>query len=182
MLVMLDRDGVLNEDRADFVKSPAELRLLPGAAEAVARLNRAGHKVVVCTNQSCVGRGIIDRAMLDKIHQFLTAELGKRGARLDALLVATDAPWAAGGRRKPNAGMLQEALCDANSRAEEAVYIGDSLDDMRAAAAAGCRRILVRTGKGRNTEAQEFPPEVLPLAVHDDLASAVAYLLGEQQC
>ena len=178
-LVLLDRDGVLNEDRPDSVKTPDELALLPGAAQAVARLNRAGRRVVVVTNQSIVGRGRIDQTMLARIHDRLRAELAREGAHLDAILVAPDAPETAGERRKPGAGMLHEALRRYRSEASETPMIGDALGDLEAAAAAGCKRILVRTGKGRATQAAGLPAHVLPVAVHDDLPAAVSALLDE---
>lgn len=178
MLVMLDRDGVLNEDRPDFVKSPAELVLIPGAARALSRLNRAGHQVAVCTNQSCVGRGLIDAIMLERIHDELRARLQDAGGRLDAILVATDAPDGASARRKPGPGMLLEALAQFAARPEDAVYIGDSLGDLQAAKAAGCKRILVRTGKGKMTEAKGVPAELAPFLVFDDFSAAADHVLG----
>ena len=178
MLVLLDRDGVLNVNRPDYVKTPAELVLLPGAAAAVARLNRAGHRVMVCTNQSAVGRGIIDLAMLERIHQKLAGELRVAGGKIDRVLACTDPPWAATDRRKPGPGMLREAMQSARIAAADTVMIGDHLRDLEAAAAAGCRRILVRTGDGAATQAKGIPPALLPLTVCDDLAAAVTALLG----
>src|SRR5215475_3626681 len=99
-LVLLDRDGVLNADREDSVKSPGELVMLPGAAQAVARLNNAGRLVALCSNQSVVGRGVIDEAMLARIHETLASELARVGGRLNAWFYCTDAPHAAGPRRK----------------------------------------------------------------------------------
>lgn len=177
-LVLLDRDGVLNEDRPQSVRLPGELVLLPRAAEAVARLNAAGIKVAVLTNQSVVGRGIIDAAMLDRIHDRLRDELARAGARLDAIFVATDAPDAPTARRKPGGAMLREALDRFGASAAETPMIGDDLRDLEAAAAVGCRRILVRTGKGRATQAAGLPPHVLPVAIHEDLWSAVDALLA----
>ncbi len=177
MLVMLDRDGVLNEDRADFVKHPGELVMVPGAAEAVARLNQAGHLVAVVTNQSAVGRGVISSDMLARIHENLRDRLARAGARLDALEICTDAPWAAGPRRKPAPGMLAETLRRFSMSAAESVMIGDSLRDLEAAAALGVRRILVRTGKGALTQAKGLPANILPVSVYDDLGGAVAALL-----
>src|SRR3990172_10717807 len=169
MLVVLDRDGVLNEERSDFVKSPDELRVLAGAGRAVARLNAAGHRVVVCTNQSCVGRGIIDGVMLERIHAALKDGLQAGGARLDDIFVAPDPPWAASEWRKPGPGMLREAMAKHRATPADTVAIGDSLRDLQAAATVGCRRILVRTGKGRATQARGLPPDVLPVAVFEDL-------------
>lgn len=176
---MLDRDGVLNRDRSDFVKTPAELELLHGAVEAVARLNRSGIKVALVTNQSVVGRGIIPSQMLDLIHRHLQERLAQHGARLDALFVCTDPPGPPSLRRKPAPGMLREAMQRFRVTPSEAVMIGDDLRDLQAAAAAGCARILVRSGKGAATQAAGLPPELLPVAVHADLGAAVAALLGE---
>lgn len=177
-LVLLDRDGVLNRDRADFVKSPDELVLIPGAAAAIARLNRAGVAAVVVSNQSAVGRGIIDDAMLACIHDKLAAELAAAGAALDSIIVCTDAPEKASERRKPGAGMLREAMEKFYADPARTVVVGDALRDLEAAAAAGCPRVLVRTGKGAATEQAGIPSRLQPVAVYDDLARAVDALLS----
>jgi D-glycero-D-manno-heptose 1,7-bisphosphate phosphatase len=174
-LVLLDRDGVLNQDRDDYVKSPAELIVLPDAPEAVARLNRAGVKVAVVTNQSAVGRGIITLADLEAIHARLIERLAAAGAALDALLFAPDAPDGASDRRKPGPGMLHEAMAQFRVGPEETVMIGDQPTDAEAARRAGVGFILVRTGKGRVTEARQ--PPVGARAVFDDLSGAVGGLL-----
>ena len=179
MLVLLDRDGVLNLEPPDRVISPDQLELIDGAAEAVARLNAAGHTVVVATNQSIVGRGVIDSAMLECIHDRLSDLLAAKGGRLDDILSCTDAPWAATARRKPGPDMLLEALARYQSKPAATPFIGDDVTDLEAAARAGCRRILVRTGKGRTLEAEGPPDHVLPVAVYDDLGAAVDALLGE---
>jgi len=179
MLVLLDRDGVLNEDRPDHVLNPGQLVMLPGSAEAVARLKAAGHLVAICTNQSCVGRGMIAPDMLDRIHDRLRDELARVGARVDLLLACTDPPWDAGPRRKPAPGMLREALGHFRVPASQTPFIGDSLGDLEAAHAAGCRRILVRTGKGAATQAKGLAADLLPVAVRADLAEAVDALLAE---
>ncbi len=177
-LVLLDRDGVLNQDRPDSVTSPDQLILLPGAAQAVARLNAAGAKVCVVTNQSVIGRGIMDEAMLARIHAKLTAGLAAEGARLDALLHCPDPFDRPTRRRKPGPGMLEEALAQFAAAPAASPMIGDALRDLEAAVAAGCPRILVRTGKGAATEAAGLPDAVAPVAVHDDLAAAVDSLLS----
>lgn len=177
-LVLLDRDGTLNVDRTDFVKTPDELVMLPGAAMAVARLNAARIPVALVTNQSVIGRGIIAPAMLERIHGRLQEALAQAGARLDAILVATEAPGAPSARRKPAPGMLREAIARFQVAPGEAAMIGDSLRDLEAATAAGVARHLVRTGHGRSTQAAGLPAAVLPVRVHDDLAAAVAALLG----
>jgi len=176
-LVMLDRDGVLNEDRPEGVLRPDNLVMLPRAAEAVGRLNAAGVKVAVVTNQSSVGRGAIDEAMLERINARLHLALAAAGAHLDALLFAPDAPGAATERRKPGPGMLREALAAFDAVPGDSPMIGDALRDLEAAAAAGCPRVLVRTGKGASTEAEGLPEAVQPVAVYGDLWDAVDHLL-----
>jgi D-glycero-D-manno-heptose 1,7-bisphosphate phosphatase len=179
-LVLLDRDGVINHDRAESVRSPAELVLLPGSAEAIARLNAADVRVAVVTNQSVVGRGLISMQELDRIHAELKSRLAREGARLDALLCCTDPPDRASPRRKPGPQMLQEALRMFHAQAAETPMIGDDLRDLQAARAAGCRRVLVRTGKGAAVQAAGIPHELLPVSVRADLAAAVdSYLKGE---
>lgn len=179
MLVLLDRDGVFNDDRPDFVKSPDEFVPIPGSFEAVARLNAERHLVAVVTNQSVVGRGLIDEEMLARIHDKLHAALHRANGHIDALIHCSDAPWQATDRRKPGAGMLREAMTKFSHPPGECVMIGDSLRDLQAAATAGIRRILVRTGQGARTQAQGVPPEVLPVSVYDNLAAAVDELLSD---
>lgn len=180
MLILLDRDGVLNRDTPDdYVKSPDELVMLPGVGQAVARLNARGWPVAVCTNQACIGKGIIDEAMLGRIHDKLFDALARDGAKIDALFFAPDPPWAATERRKPGAGMLREAMQRFRASPQETVFIGDNLTDLQAGVKAGVRRILVRSGKGAQTQAKGLPPEVLPVTVAEDLSDAVNRLLSE---
>ena len=179
-LVMLDRDGVLTVERANYVKHPGELLLIPRAAEACAALNAAEVKVAVVSNQSIVGRGIISAEMLERIHAKLRVELAAAGARLDLLLTCLDPPWAAGERRKPAPGMLREALAHFRLSPVEAVMVGDQLSDLRAARAAAVAPILVRTGKGAETQALGLPQDILPVSVYDDLHGAVEALLASR--
>ncbi|WP_339713648.1 HAD-IIIA family hydrolase [uncultured Sneathiella sp.] len=177
MLVLLDRDGVINEDRADFVKSPAELIFIPKALEAIARLNGHGHKLAVVTNQSCIGRGIINEEQLDSIHGKLRDALVKVAGRLDDIIIAPDAPWAATERRKPGPGMLIEAMRKFNMLPAETVLIGDSERDIEAAKSAGCHRILVQTGKGRKTLADGLKRHLMPVHIAADLDEAANFIL-----
>jgi D-glycero-D-manno-heptose 1,7-bisphosphate phosphatase len=177
-LVLTDRDGVLNEDRPEGVTHPHALTLIPGAAAALRRLNEAGIPVACVTNQSAVGRGIISANELATIQAKLTAELARAGARLDLVLIATDAPERPGPRRKPGPGMLLEALERFQVAPEQAVMIGDDLRDLEAAVAAGCRRILVRTGKGAALAAAGVPERLQPVQLCDSFAAAVDRLLG----
>ncbi len=128
-----------------------------------------------------VGRGIIDETMLGRIHEKLADELARAGARLDALFFCSDVPNNAGPRRKPAPGMLFEAMRGFRIAAEDTVMIGDALSDLEAASSAGCRRILLRTGKGAATQAAGLPRHVLPVAVCEDLSAAVDSLLDTSQ-
>lgn len=177
-LVLLDRDGVLNEDRADWVKNPDQWQPLEGVAAAVAHLNQAGLKVALVTNQSCIGRGVVSEQMVELIHHKMGAYLAQSGAALDGIFICPDPPWAASARRKPSPGMLREAMQRFSAAPEQTVMIGDDLRDLQAAAAAGCARILVRTGKGIETQGQGIPAELLPVMVCADLAEAAQRLLA----
>ncbi len=177
MLILLDRDGVINEERGDYVTRPEEMILIDGTADAIARLNRAGYRIAVVTNQGCIGRGLIDEARLKDIHEHMQTLLAAAGARIDKIYVCPDPPWTATERRKPAPGMLNEALKEFAARPEQTPFIGDSLRDLQAACAAGCPPMLVRTGHGRRTERNGLPPLPLPVKIHDDLAAAVDYIL-----
>ena len=177
---MLDRDGVLNEDRADYVKHPGELVMIEGAAAACAKLNRAGIKVAIVSNQAGVGRGIISADMLERINVKLRDEIAAQGGAIDLLLTCTDARDGMSGRRKPEPGMLREALAHFRVQPAEAVMIGDQLRDLVAARTAGVPRILVRTGKGAELQAKGLPEDILPVAVYDSLQAAVEDLLASR--
>ncbi len=176
MLILLDRDGVLNEDRSDFVKSPDELVMLPGAAEAVARLKKAGHEIAIVTNQSCIGRGIITSDILDSIHRKLLSIIREKGGDIDAIYIAPDAPWEASENRKPGAGMLLQAMERFRKSPKQAILIGDALRDLQAAQKAGCHRVLVQTGKGRKTQKEGLSPDLMPVSVARDLDEAVIFV------
>ncbi|MBT5752268.1 MAG: HAD-IIIA family hydrolase [Rhodospirillaceae bacterium] len=180
-MVLLDRDGVLNEDRSDYVKSPDELILIPGAATAIARLNRAGFLTVVVTNQGAIGRGLFDLDMLARIHEKLRAELAREDAHIDDILFCPDHPDRPTERRKPAPGMLLEGLSRHGGVAEETPMIGDTLRDMEAAAAIGCPRMMVRTGHGEKTLAAGLGDDIQPVRIFADLAAAIDVWLGEQK-
>src|SRR4051812_2376050 len=131
-LVLLDRDGVLNDEIGGYISDPGKLRMIPGSAAAVARLNRAGLKVAVCTNQSVVGRGICDMAMLERINSRLADYLAAEGAHIDHIFVCTDHPDNPTRRRKPGPGMLEEATRMFNAEPRETPMIGDNLRDLEA--------------------------------------------------
>ncbi|MAR57043.1 MAG: D-glycero-beta-D-manno-heptose-1,7-bisphosphate 7-phosphatase [Rickettsiales bacterium] len=181
MLVLLDRDGVINVDLPNGVIDTAQLELIPGSAEAIARLNAADIRVAICTNQSNIGRGNLTEDQLAEIHQHLKAQLAESGAEIDAIYFAPDRPDAASPRRKPSSGMLQEALHDFHALPAETPFIGDAITDLQAAQAIGCPFYLVRTGKGRITASLPELRSHPPLAIVDDLSAAVDHWLRLQQ-
>ena len=176
-LFLLDRDGVVLVNRPDNIKTQADLELIAKAPEAIACLNKAGFRVVICTNQPEVGLGAMTRGELDAVHDALKRMLAARGAKVDLVLCCTTEQKCP--RRKPAAGMLAEALARYEATASETPFVGDQLDDLKAAFHAGCRRVLVRTGLGRKTLDKGIPQYLSPVAVHDDLACVVeAHLTG----
>lgn len=170
-LYLLDRDGVVVVNRSDNIKTAAQLKLIPGAAEAIARLNQAGFDVAMCTNQPEVSRGAMSHAQLDAVHEALQQMLAARGAHVDAVLCCTCERKTP--RLKPAPGLLIEALSRFGASAKDTPFVGDQVDDLKAAFHAGCPRVLVRTGLGRKALEHGLPAWVGPVAVYDDLAAAV---------
>ncbi len=174
-LAILDRDGVINVDSDDYVKTPDEWVPLPGSIEAIARLKAAGWRVAVATNQSGLGRGLFDETALQAMHEKLARLLGTHGAALDALVWCPHAPGQGCGCRKPLPGLFHDIAQRLNCSLEGAVAIGDSLRDLQAAVAVGASPVLVLTGKGQRTlEAGPLPSGT---RVYADLAAAVQDLL-----
>ena len=152
-LVVLDRDGVINYDSAEFIKKPAEWKPIPGSLEAIARLNQDGYRVVVATNQSGIGRGRLDMAALNAIHDKMHKALALAGGRIDAVFYCPHAQEANCGCRKPKPGLLEDIAHRFNTELAGVPCIGDSLRDLQAAAAVDAQPILVLTGKGAQTVA-----------------------------
>lgn len=177
MLVLLDRDGVINEDLPQGVTSWQEFRLLPGALTAIARLTQAGCRIAIVTNQSAVAKGLMTEEELGAIHAQLRAEVEKAGGAINAIYYCTDHPDAPTERRKPAPGMLREALRDFGALPQNTACVGDALRDLEAATAAGCPGILVKTGKGQFTLNNGLPDALQPIVVMDDLSAAAEYIL-----
>lgn len=177
--LFLDRDGTLIEE-VNYLASPEQVRLIPGAAVAVRKLNAAGVPVVVVTNQAGVARGYFPEERVGEVHAHLSELLAIEGANVDAYYYCPHHGTAGIGEyridcecRKPKPGMLLKAAGDLNLDLSRSWMIGDKLDDLRAGAAAGCRTVLVRTGYGAKA-AETLPPEDLRLVgVVSDLPAAV---------
>jgi D-glycero-D-manno-heptose 1,7-bisphosphate phosphatase len=177
-LLVLDRDGVINHDSDQFIKSPEEWRPIPGSLEAIARLNQAGYRVVVATNQSGIGRGLFGMSTLTAIHEKMFKALGQVGGRIDAVFYCPHAANSNCDCRKPKPGMLVQIGLRFGVDMKDVPAIGDGLRDLQAAQTVGARPILVLTGKGEKTlAAGNLPPGT---AVFPDLAfAATALLAGE---
>lgn len=175
-LIVLDRDGVINQDSDEYIKSPEEFIPIPGSLEAIARLTQAGWRVVVATNQSGVARGYYDLATLQRIHDKLHRLLAGLGGQVEAIFYCPHGPDDQCDCRKPRPGLFH----DIESRLQVVLHgvpaVGDSLRDLEAAIAVGAAPILVRTGKGERTLAKGKGLDGIP--VFADLAAVVDSLLS----
>jgi D-glycero-D-manno-heptose 1,7-bisphosphate phosphatase len=170
-LIILDRDGVINHDSPDFIKSPAEWIPIPGSLEAIARLNQAGYRVVLATNQSGIARGLFDIATLNAIHAKMHAAAQLVGADIDAIFFCPHAALDACDCRKPKSGMFEEIGKRFKINLKGVPTVGDSLRDLQAGFNRGCAPYLVLTGKGEKTqETGGLPPGT---QVFPDLAAMV---------
>lgn len=152
-VVVLDRDGVINEDSGDFIKSVAEWHPIRGSLQAIARLSSAGFRVAVITNQSGVARGLLTEATLREIHRHMSAAVELAGGRLaGGIYYCPHHPDDGCDCRKPRSGLLHRLAADLGCSLTGAPFIGDRLSDLLAAEAVGARPILVRTGSGATTE------------------------------
>lgn len=176
-LVILDRDGVINQDSANFIKSPAEWIPIPGSLEAIALLNQSGFKVAVATNQSGVRRGLFDMATLNSIHEKMHRELALVGGRVEAVFYCPHSADDDCSCRKPKPGMIVEIGKRFSVELSQVFAVGDALRDLQAFASAGCMPVLVRTGKGEETLAGGNLPE--NTLVFADLHEAVQHILLE---
>jgi D-glycero-D-manno-heptose 1,7-bisphosphate phosphatase len=175
-LIVLDRDGVINYDSDQFIKSPDEWRPIPGSLEAMARLNHAGFRVIVATNQSGLGRRLFDMATLIAIHDKMYKMLAQLGGRIDALFYCPHTADSGCDCRKPKPGMLIEIGQRFGVDLTGIPCVGDGERDLQAAAAVGAQPILVLTGNGEKTlRSGNFPPNT---AIFPDLAFFVTALLA----
>jgi len=176
--VFLDRDGVINQNRADHVKCWAEFEFLPGAVEAVVRLSQSGIRVFVVTNQAIVNRGMVSRETVDNINRRMMREIAARGGRIEAVAYCPHRPEEKCYCRKPQPGLLLQLAGGHRVHLPQSVLIGDALSDLQAGVAVGCRTVLVLTGRGHDQLAQAQAARVDGLAVAPDLGAAVEMLLG----
>ncbi|RDI38379.1 D-glycero-beta-D-manno-heptose 1,7-bisphosphate 7-phosphatase [Aquicella lusitana] len=177
--VILDRDGVINYDSEEYIKTPDEWIPIPGSLSAIAQLNRAGFKVVVATNQSGVARGYYDIDILDDIHEKFLRELAAHGGYVEEIFFCPHHPDEQCPCRKPKPGLLYQIQEKYLVNLTETFFIGDSFVDVQAAHSAGCKPLLVLTGKGE--QSLEKYPELLAVPHFSNLASAVEYVIARQK-
>jgi len=182
-LVILDRDGVINQDSDQYIRSSADWQPIPGSIEAIVALSRAGYRVAVATNQSGLSRGYFSLDDLEAIHATLCQQVENQGGEVAGVFYCPHLPEEACSCRKPATGLLSAIESELGEAAAGAWFIGDSLKDLQAAQAFGCIPVLVKTGNGTNTlnTLQSAEPGVSnphSIAVYADLAAAAGALLA----
>ena len=176
-LIILDRDGVINHDSDQYIKSPAEWRPIAGSIEAIARLNQNGYRIAVATNQSGIGRGLFDMATLNAINDKMMEMVFRQGGRIDAVFFCPHTAVENCGCRKPKTGLYEEIAARFHTELKGVPCVGDSLKDLQAAEAVGGQPLLVLTGKGKKTkESGGMPRKTLVFA---DLAEAARHLVAQ---
>lgn len=177
-LLVLDRDGIINEERPDFVKSAEEWIPYPGSITAISQLTQAGFHIVLATNQSGLGRGVFDITALHAMHAKMHRLVEEAGGSIDAIFYCPHTPEAQCDCRKPKPGLLIEIAKRYNVSPETLVMVGDSLRDLQAIAAVQGQPILVLTGNGKKTlQHPDLPPNTL---VFDDLVAVAEYLIAHE--
>jgi len=181
-LVILDRDGTINQDSDEYVKSADEWVAMPGALDAIARMNHAGWHVVVASNQSGLGRGLFEVSELNDIHAKMHRELAAAGGRIDAVFFCPHAPGDRCRCRKPEKGLFDQIGERYGIHLKGVPAVGDSARDLVAAVAAGCEPHLVLTGKGEAYRGRDLPDAFPPnTVVHADLAAFADHLLAREE-
>lgn len=179
-LIILDRDGTINRDSDDYIKSPDEWLPLPGAIEAIARLCQGGWHIAIASNQSGLGRGLFDLATLNLMHDKMNKLLAAAGGRVDAIFFCPHLPQDHCQCRKPLPGLFEKIGERFGVALDQVHAVGDTLRDAQAAALAGCQSHLVCTGKSEgysgSTPPENFPPQTM---VHDNLSAFADWVLAQ---
>ncbi len=176
-LIILDRDGVINEDSDDYIKSLDEWTPIPGSIEAIAALSRAGYTVTVATNQSGIARKYFDEYELAGMHQKMCTLVEEAGGEISGVFFCPHGPEDNCDCRKPRTGLLEQIECEFGMSVENAPFVGDSAKDILAAKLAGCQPVLVRTGKGTSTIAEAGDGELAGVEIFGSLKDYVDALL-----
>ena len=175
-LIILDRDGVINQDSKDYIKSADEWRAIPGSLEAIARLTHNGYRIVVASNQAGLARGKLTIETLNTIHYKMHDQISRYGGVIEAVFFCPHGPDDGCGCRKPEPGLYNEIARRLHVNLQGVISIGDKLSDVEAARAAGASPVLVKTGYGQSIVDNNEQPDGVP--VYDDLAAAVDDLIS----
>jgi len=178
-LIILDRDGVINEDSDDYIKSPDEWMPIPGSLDAIARLNHAGYIVAIASNQSGIARGYFNLETLAAMNVKMCNMLSHSGGRIDAMFFCPHGPADGCDCRKPKPGLLTEIGNRFQTSLANVMFVGDNINDIKAARAAGAKPVLVRTGKGEQTAKMIAANNPDNVPVYDDLADLVSTILDD---
>jgi D-glycero-D-manno-heptose 1,7-bisphosphate phosphatase len=178
-LIIIDRDGVINEDSDAYIKSPEEWIPLEGSLEAIARLNRAGYTVTVASNQSGLSRGYFDLKTLSAMHRKMDSLLAEQGGHVDAVFYCPHGPKDDCDCRKPMPGLLSEISKRFQTELDNVFFVGDTLSDIKAAITANAKPVLVKTGKGDKTEKLLQENGFSDVPVYKNLAKAVDAILTD---
>ena len=175
--IVLDRDGVINQDSDDYIKSAEEFVPIAGSIEAIAKLSAAGFRVFIATNQSGLARKYFGEDILSEIHHLLCSMVEQLGGTIDGIFYCPHHPDDNCNCRKPRTGLLEQIESEFACELAGSYFVGDSLKDIQAAQAFGCNPILVRTGKGTLTESVLESNGVSDVRVYENLSNAIADIL-----
>jgi D-glycero-D-manno-heptose 1,7-bisphosphate phosphatase len=178
-LIILDRDGVINEDSDDYIKSAEEWVPIAGSIEAIAALSKAGYTIAVATNQSGISRHLFDEFDLAAMHQKMCDLVEEQGGEIAGVFFCPHGPDDGCECRKPGIGLLKQIESEFGTSVTDAPFVGDSDKDLLAARLAGCRPVLVLTGKGAATQLVCSDSELAGVDVHPDLNAFKDALLGQ---
>ena len=180
-LIILDRDGVINQDSDEYIKSPDEWIPIPGSLDAIARLNHAGYSVAIASNQSGIARGYFSLETLAAMNVKMNELLSQLGGRIDAMFFCPHGPKDGCDCRKPRPGMLTDIGNRFQAELGDVMFVGDNINDVKAAKAAGAMPVLVRTGKGEQTVGILAENRLNGIPVYEDLAGVVNSMLEDNK-
>lgn len=175
-IIILDRDGVINYDSPEYIKSAEEWRPLPGSIEAIASLSKAGHKIYVASNQAGLARGLFDLVALNQIHDKFINAVEQENGVIESIFFCPHHPNDNCDCRKPKTGLLEKISLHSRQSLTGAPFVGDSLKDIQSAITMGCQPILVETGNGKITK-ETLDLEELEVPCFADLSAFANHFL-----
>lgn len=176
-IIFLDRDGVINENRQDYVKSWEEFSFIPGAIEAIKTLNEAKNEVIIVTNQAGIGKGLVSKITVEEMHRRMVGEIEAGGGKIMAVYVCPHRPEDGCKCRKPKTALFKEAIKKFKINSKQSFLVGDSLRDIEAGKKIGCQTILILDGKLSEEEIKKAKPKFTA----DNLKEAVSIILNAKK-